>query len=336
MRISLALGSFASLSLLASLGCSSADDVTPPDAGTFDAGTFDAASDVATDVVAEDHAAEAEACAPTAYDCQRLFVEPPVDAGAGDDAQAPAMPGVVLDANAGTVTLTLASGAPAIASATATVSYISTSDWTQCVTPAFGDVTLHATGSTLVAQLPGDGGALPEDFAGWCGSVHLTDGCGVVTDVPFFDATLPDLDLGGVQCAGPCGPDQWKAAVTGICGACPLPATLQCADVQNPTSTGMDFTFGAGANGPVFSAPTMTFAYMTNADDAACSGSVSVALSAAAGGTFAGTMPAHPADWFAWCRGNLHFTTGCAQSFDVELVVYDNGTTVDWGTACSD
>ena len=310
----------------------------------------DAAADAPADVTWEEGIdVLPDTCRPAVYDCRELFRAPVSDGGAADagdagdaapdaagDAAQPPAPGIVVDAQAATVTVVLSAAAPPVVSASATLSYVSTADSTKCKTPALGDVALTVAGATLSAALPSALTAPPEDFSDWCGTLHLTDACGVVTDVPMFPGYLPDVDVGGVQCAGTCGADQWKAAGSGICADCPLPSSLNCRDLPNPTFTGAAFTFAPGWNGPAFSATELTFSYMTNADDSACSGAMTVTLARAADGSLSGTMPSRPGDFFQFCRGNVTLAAACGQHVDFALVGYDSNTDLTWGTACSD
>lgn len=333
----------APLALVFVVGCSDSADGPGPakDAATADDVANVDASDAAPDVAVDEGVdASAEACTPTVYDCPALFrvvaADAGLDAAVDPDAALPPEPGMVVDLEGGTVTLFLGSAAPPISAATATVSYVSTVDLSKCKSPAFGDVVLAAGAGKLSAALPTGLSVAPDDFVDWCGTLHLTDACGVTTDVPMFGAYLQDVAVGGVQCAGACGADQWKAVGSGICADCPLPETLACHDLPNPTFTGPDFEFAPGLNGPAFTATSLSFHYMTNDADPNCSGSFDVPLTVHGDGTITGTMPARPADLFSACRGTVTLATACSQSVDFDLVLYDNGTTLEWGTACSD
>lgn len=365
MRTRTLFGSFALFALASLSACSSSDDGAelPPDAGAFDAPNVDVVTEASPDVASEamvdapveaqpeaapdadagdagdeadagDAEVEADACQPTTYDCQNLFVGSVGDAGATPSIQ------LEMDVSGGTVTVQLADNAPAVASATADVSYISQNDTSVCVTTPLATVPLTVTGNTLSAAIPPTF-LPPEDFYAWCGTLHLTDGCNIVTDVPLFTGYVEALDDTQLACAGTCGPDQWKAHGTNICNACPLPG-LFCSDVENPSfdpSSGV-FTFGPDWNSPSFTATEVTLPYHTTSDDAACSGLITIPLTMQADGTIKGMIATTPADFssFDWdCKGTVKLSTGCSQSFDFELMGgvgdFDD---VQFYTACSD
>lgn len=328
-------------------GCDAGDEtVQIPDAAALPDSAWDqAVPDGRSDAVAE----EAEACAPATYTCDTLSPLPaspwtspdgggPVDAG--DDASAPLAAAVAFDPATGSLTITLASHAPAVASAS--ISFTFTTDVTAC-TGAVLEVPLHVAAGTLTGSF--DPGAIVD--AGWvapCGHavLHLTDACGTKTDVPLVVSSAGDGYI--AACATLCGAGSYAASQTEICTTCP-PADLQCSDLDPNAGKGAAFTYDTTAHAFTLTLASgagkavggkVTFAYYDGLEY--CSKTFELPLTAQ-DGVLHGTFGGLPSDFVmfeigyltgAACRTTISVDLECGASATFETQVTDV-TTPDAG-----
>lgn len=378
MRKLSSLGSIGLVVVLGAIGCSSSDDSGGelPDAGGADVTGIDvtvdqgadvqidspseaapdggADADAATDAQAEADApaeaeAEAEACTPSTFDCA-LFSSV-VDPDAGADAGTTG-PGVTIGIGNGDVIITLAPGTPVPSAATLTLGY---SDGIGYCTDKTAEVPVQVSGSTLTVKQAD----LPADLADVCGisTLHLTDGCGTVTDLSIdvshfvLTETQGVGTLGGiptgfqVACLDACTANQWEAAVTKHCSDCPAP-DLQCWDVAMYGGADAELSFDA-ATGLVTITLASGAAEVTSAtlkidyQDGTtyeCGHIITVPLTVS-NGVLTGTIPALPADYssFSSCTSTIEVVQKCGstQSFDVYPYVAEPDGDIEFNFSCA-